>query len=101
MEIIWTKLALSTYKEILENLDFRWSKKEIKSFVKLTNEILSSVSEDRIVHQYINTELGVRKGIIHKNVSIFYKVDKLDRTIHIITFFNNRMNPKSLMKLLK
>ena len=55
MEIVWTKLALATYKEVLENLDFRWSKKEIKFFVKLTNEILSSISEDIIVHKCINT----------------------------------------------
>ena len=101
MKIVWTKLALATYKEILENLDFRWSKKEIESFVKLTNEILSSINEDRIVHQCINTKLGVRKSIVHKNVSMFYNIDESGNTLYIITFFNNRMNPKVLMKLLK
>ncbi|MCK5907473.1 MAG: hypothetical protein KAG37_07770 [Flavobacteriales bacterium] len=101
MDIVWTKLALVTYKEILENLNFRWTKKEIKSFIGLTNDMLSSISEERIVHECVNVNLGIRKGIVHKNVSMFYNVDKSNGIIHIITFFNTKMNPKSLMKLLK
>jgi len=101
MEIIWTKLALVTYKEVLENLELRWSIKEIKSFVNLTNEMLTSISREDIVHRYVNQNLGIRRGIVHENVSIFYRINTIKNRVEIISFFNNRMDPKRLMMLLR
>lgn len=100
MEIIWTKLAKITYVEILENLNLRWTKKEMKSFKDLTNDLLENVKKNEIIHPYINNNLGIRKAVIHKNVSLFYKVDSTNNKIYLVTFFNNRMNPKNLKKLL-
>ena len=55
----------------------------------------------QVVHPFANEKLGIRKGKIHKNVSLFYKEDKENNKIYLITFFNNRMNPEALRKLLK
>lgn len=72
MEIVWTKLAKITYFEVLENLKKRWTKKEMKSFKGLTNGLLEKIKKDQVVTTYANEKLGVRKGVIHKNVSLFY-----------------------------
>ncbi|MGB0879277.1 MAG: hypothetical protein ACPGTO_01780 [Polaribacter sp.] len=101
MEIIWTRLANITYKEVFENLEWRWTKKEMKNFRDLTNELLEKVKNEQVVHPFANEKLGIRKGKIHKNVSLFYKEDKENNKIYLITFFNNRMNPEALKKLLK
>ena len=101
MEIVWTKLASVTYKEVFENLEWRWTKKEMKNFNDLTNSLLEKVKTKQVVHPFANKKLGVRKAIVHKNVSLFYKEDRNNNKIYLITFFNNRMNPEILKELLK
>jgi len=39
---------------------------------------------------------NIRKAIIDKNNSLFYQVDKKNRRIYLLTFFDNRQNPKKL-----
>ena len=101
MEIIWTKLANITYKEVFENLEWRWTKKEMRNFRDLTNELLENAKNEQVVHPFANEKLGIRKGKVHPNVSLFYKKDRKNNKIYLITFFNNRMNPKTLKNLLK
>lgn len=101
MEIIWTRLANITYKEVFENLEWRWTKKEMRNFRDLTNDLLEKVKNKQVVHPFANEKLGIRKGKVHKNVSLFYKEDIENNKIYLITFFNNRMNPEALRKLLK
>ena len=100
MEIVWTKLAKVTYLEVLVNLKRRWTKKEMKNFNDLTNELLEKVKKEQVVHPFANEKLGVRKGVVHKNVSLFYRDDRKNNKIYLITFFNNRMNPDTLRILL-
>jgi len=100
MEVIWTKLAKITYFEIIENLSTYWSKKEIINFKDLTNSFISNIETGIIKHQIV-TRNNIRKCIIHKNVTLFYKEDIKNKKIILITFFNNRMSPKILIKLLK
>ena len=38
----------------------------------------------------------VRKAIIDKNNSLFYKVDIYNNKIYLLTFFDNRQNPGNL-----
>jgi len=101
MELIWTRLANITYREVFENLEWRWTKKEMRDFRDLTNELLEKVKNGRVTHPYAHKSLGIRKGIVHKNVCLFFKEDKENNKIYLITFFNNRMNPKTLKRLLK
>uniref|UniRef100_UPI004049B5B0 hypothetical protein n=1 Tax=Gelidibacter sp. TaxID=2018083 RepID=UPI004049B5B0 len=99
MEVIWTKLAKITYVEVIENLKIRWTFKEIKTFYDLTNNTINSITSNQIEYPYVNKRKGVKKAIIHKNVSLFFREDH--QKLYLITFFNNRMNPETLKKLLK
>ncbi len=101
MEVVWSKLALITYMEIFENLQFQWSVKEMGNFRDLTQNLLDKIKNKQITCPYINENLGIRKAVIHKNVSLYYKVDDTAQRIYIITLFNNRMNPETLKKFLR
>ena len=100
MEIVWTRLAKITYLEVLEDLKLRWTKKEMTSFNNLTNDLLDKIKAGQITCPYANEKLGIKKGMVHKNVSLFYKEDKENKKMYLVTFFNNRMNPETLNKLL-
>lgn len=75
MEIVWSHLAKITYSEILENLDVYWAKREMKNFVQLTDGLLQKIRKNPKFCPCVNENLGVRKGIIHKNVSLFYRAN--------------------------
>lgn len=99
--MVWSKLALITYKEIFENLQFQWTVKEMRNFRDLTQNLLDKIKNEQITCPCINEKLGIRKAVIHKNVSLYYKVDAAAQKIYIITLFNNRMNPETLKKFLR
>ncbi len=101
MDVIWTKLAKITFIEVLENLKKHWTEKEMKEFVDLTNSLLNRIKDEQIKHPFVNQKLKVKRAIIHKNVSLFYKEESTKDTIYLITFFNNRMNPETLKNLLQ
>jgi len=101
MEVVWTRLAKITYLEVMEDLKLKWTKKEMTSFKNLTNDFLDKIKAERITCPYANEKLGVKKGVVHKNVSLFYREDRAKEKIYLVTFFNNRMNPETLNKLLK
>lgn len=98
MEIIWTKLAKFTYFEIIENINNYWNKNQSKNFVNLTKNQITNIESGVIKNKLINNQ--IRKCIIHKNVSLYYIEDKKNHKIILITFYNNRMNPKTLLTLL-
>jgi two-component SAPR family response regulator len=44
MEVVWSKLALITYGKIFENLQFRWTVKEMRNFRDLTQNLLDKIT---------------------------------------------------------
>src|SRR5690606_33192628 len=96
MEIIWTNIARITYLEILENLQKIWTLKEIQAFHQLTQRNLSLISSGKIFNPSIHANSEIRRVVIHRNVTLYYKVVKSKNCIYLITFFNNRMNPAIL-----
>lgn len=101
MRIIWTHLAKNSYREILTYLDSVWTKKELKKFNDLTNQVIDKIHTQQITFPLVEEDLSIRKAVIHKNVSLFYTEDLKNNETYLLTFFDNRMNPKTLQKLLK
>ncbi len=98
MKIVWTEIARITYLEIIENLQKYWTENEIQNFHRLTEENISQITSGKILHPLIYPK--IRRVIIHPNVTLFYKMDKKQDCMYLITFFNNRMDPKLMKKLL-
>lgn len=70
----------------------------MKVFYDLTNEVIQKIKQNEIEFPFANRNLGVKKAIVHKTVSLYFKEE--NGHIYLITFFNNRMNPETLKKLL-
>ena len=86
--IFWTDTAKITYQEILEQLDAQWS---IEIVIILDNKIQTLLSNLKS-HQHLCPIIddGVRKCVIVPHTSLLYKVDELDKTIVLLSFFDNR-----------
>lgn len=100
MKIIWTRIARITYFEILENLEKYWTANEIRAFHRLISENLSQITSGKVRHPFVDPQSEIRRMVIHSNVTLYYKIDEAENQLLLITFFNNRMDPNILRKLL-
>ena len=100
MAIIWSRMAKITFFEIIENLNKNWTEKEVLHFKELTDDIFQLIKDDKVSFSLVVHRSLIRRVKIHANVSLFYKQDE-ERNIILITFFNNKMDPNLLKRLLR
>ena len=98
MDIIWSSKAKITFYKVLDYLNENWTKKEMIQFNQRTQIILNAIRQNPGMFPVSATNKIIRKGIIDKNNSVFYKIDTYRQKIHLLTFFDNRQDPKTLRK---
>ena len=96
MEVIWSAKARITFFMVLDYLEKNWSKTEITQFNKKTELVIQAIQKNPSIFACSSKHKNIRRAIIDKNNSFFYQVDKNNRNIYLLTFFDNRQNPESL-----
>lgn len=94
MRVNWTPEAVDTFKQIIENLNVYWTQKEINIFIEQTELIIRYIQQNPYLYKSTSKNKQVRKGFVNRLVSMFYKVNFDNKEIEIITFWNNRQDPK-------
>jgi len=95
-EVIWSATARITYFMVLDYLAKNWNKREIIAFSKKTEAIILAIQKNPGIFASSSKHENIRRAIIDKNNSFFYQVDKKNKKIFLLTFFDNRQNPASL-----
>jgi hypothetical protein len=90
--IRWNKLARLDYFNNIDYLLLNWSEKEAQNFIDQVWEIENILAKGNVEFQ--NTDrLGIKRCVINKQISLFYRV--IDgKTIEILRFWNNNQNLK-------
>lgn len=96
MEIIWSAKAKITFFNVLDYLKMNWTTKEIIKFNLRTEIVLNAIKRNPGIFPISEKHKEIRKAIIDKNNSFFYKVDLYNNKIYLLTFFDNRQNPDNL-----
>lgn len=89
-EVIWTKEADTTLGEIILHLEKEWYEKKILNFLERIEKLIELIKEYPFLFPVSKTK-GLRKAIINKQSSLFYKVEN-DKIIIISV----RSNAKGL-----
>ncbi len=91
MKISWSKEAIFQYESIIDNLIEKWPINVAQDFEFLTNSLLDNLKINKKLCPVSKFE-KLRKCVIHKNVSLIYRINK--QTIEIVTFIINKVaNP--------
>lgn len=99
MIVFWSTTAELTFVEILQNIENRFTFKESENFNIEVFETISLIQKNPFMFEFFKRHY-VRKAIIHPNTSLFYEVDEENKTIRLLTFFDNRMSQKLIEKLI-
>jgi len=93
LKIIWTNSALSSFSEIIDFLEITWGEKYIQEFYLLTKKTITQIQENPFQFKASIKNPDIRKGFIHKHVSLYYKVSESLHHIELLYFHDNRRKP--------
>ena len=96
--IIWTSEATTTFDDRIEFLNIHWTEKEISTFKKRVNEYLDVLKETPLIGKSPGKLKNVHIGLIIKQVSLIYRVKSAAKEIELISFIDNRQNPRKIKK---
>jgi plasmid stabilization system protein ParE len=94
LKIHWTKRAEKTFDKVVVYLLKEWSEKEVKNFVRKTNNVIEHISEKPKMFP-VSKKVNIHKALITKHNSLLYKT-KGNNQIDLLFFWDNRQNPKKL-----
>ena len=98
-KVIVSPTAQSQYLKIRQFLIDEWSQSALESFEKRTQEKIHQVSEFPKSCPISKKKSGIYKAVIEQHNSFYYRVKM--RSIEILIFVDNRINPDYINKQLK
>ena len=97
MHVIWSAQAKITFLNVLDYLNANWTKKEIIQFNQRTQITINAIRKNPLLFPSSAKSNDIRKAIVDKNNSFYYKIDSYHQKIHLLTFFDCRQDPKKLI----
>ena len=92
--VFWTKRAQSNYFSILDYLSENWTQKEINQFINRVELVLKAIRRNPYLFSASTVHKKVRRAFIDKNNSLFYSLNTNERSIVLLTLYDNRQDPK-------
>ncbi|HWZ34958.1 MAG TPA: type II toxin-antitoxin system RelE/ParE family toxin [Mucilaginibacter sp.] len=90
-EIIFSEKARDTFQSIQSQLFERWGVDIVIQFEKRTWDVIETLSESPFIFQSSEIDSSIRKVVVHKNCSLFYKVN--GGKVELLFFWDNRQEP--------
>ena len=95
MKINWTLNAKKTFEQILVWLNGNWTNKEVENFLDQTESTLEQIKSNPYIYRASEQNEQVRRGLINRYVSLYYRVRPKKGEVDLLTFWDNRQNPDS------
>ena len=93
MKISWTPTAKKTYFAVLDYLEEAWTEKEVLNFIEEVNTLLIQISNNPEMFHLSLKKKNIRKGLITKHNSLYYRIKPRKKELELLTFWDNRQNP--------
>ena len=99
MRVVWTSVAEKHYYTIIDYIFENWGINTMNEFIDEVEKCMTIIEGNPYCFEEYTFNKDYRKGIIHQNVSFFYRIYSNEIVVHL--FWNNSQNPKKLQKILK
>ena len=93
-QIIWSPASEKDFQAILEYLNTQWNRNVILKFINKVDDTIRLISENSKLFPIINDDLKIRKCVISKQNTLFYR--EVHKNIEIVRLFDSRQDPKKL-----
>jgi plasmid stabilization system protein ParE len=93
-KITWSPLSVNDFEIVLEYLHENWNEQVVMKYITEIESLLSNISKQPNLFPLVNKKLKVRKCVITKHNTLYYRIK--ENNIEIIRIFDTRQNPKKL-----
>ncbi|MBU2951801.1 type II toxin-antitoxin system RelE/ParE family toxin [Tamlana agarivorans] len=93
-EVIWSPSAEKDFEAVLDYLQLNWDESVTNKFINRVDDSISLIINDPKIFPMINEALEVRKSVISKHNTLYYRENGLN--IEIIRLFDARQDPNKL-----
>ncbi|MBW6535433.1 MAG: type II toxin-antitoxin system RelE/ParE family toxin [Mariniphaga sp.] len=98
-EVILSKRASQKLEKLLQYLEKEWSVKTRDNFIKKLDKSFEQLKKFPESSMRSELKKGLHRSVVTKQTSVFYHFD--EKSIKVVTIFDNRMDPKKLKTELK
>ena len=95
-KVIWTDHALEELNETFQYLQLNFSDKEISRLARRIESVVLYISNYPKLFTESAKGKGVRRAVIARFNTLYYRVDRKKKQIEILSFFSNRKDPKKI-----
>ena len=95
-KVIWSNEAQDSFLTIVDFISNNWSQTEATKFIIRTESLIGQISKHPFLFKIYQQFKSIRCGALHKNTTLFYKVNEETRTIIVMLFWNNQREPGTL-----
>ena len=95
-KIVWSTKAVKTYNANLDYLFKEWTEREVNKFMKSAHDNLQLIEGQPGICFVLNQKKNIRGTLVHKKITLVYRLRPLKREIGLVTFWNNLQDPKRL-----
>ncbi|MDD2304407.1 MAG: type II toxin-antitoxin system RelE/ParE family toxin [Prolixibacteraceae bacterium] len=92
--IIWSPLSENDFISILDYLQINWNEKVVSDFIDITEDVIGQITTNPTQFPIINKKKQIRKCVITKHNTLFYRDRK--ESIDILRIFDTRQDPHKL-----
>ena len=92
--IIWSPLSEKDFDQFLDYLRTNWDIKVVTQFMDITDHLINHISENPKQYPLINNKQRIRKVVLTKHNSLFYRESK--NHIDILRIYDTRQDPHKL-----
>lgn len=92
--IIWSPLSENDFISILDYLQINWNEKVVSDFIDINEDVIGQITTNPTQFPIINKKKQIRKCVITKHNTLFYRDRK--ESIDILRIFDTRQDPHKL-----
>lgn len=97
-KIVWSPTAIRSFENVIEYLDNKWTLKEIKNFIKLSEKAIHLISQNPYLFRRSEKQ-NIHEVLITKHNLLLYQVVSKPKKVALLVFFDTRQHPKKKKNL--
>ena len=94
--ILWSNEAELTFDKNIKYLKENWTNKEIISFIKKVNYIISQIEKNPLMYMASSKSRFIRKAQINKYIILYFRYYVSRKEIVLLSFWHSKQNPQKL-----
>jgi len=94
-EIVWSPKAVKGYNDIINYLEANWTDREIRNFIKESDEVFALLKEHPEMFQKSTRYKTIYRGLLNRLTIVTYRIQPRKKQIQLLNIRGTRQKPRA------